>query len=245
MLWRRLSRRFKQGLAHHHHEAVTIPVRMGDLSGNLDIIDTPIGERMRFRSDLTIADRQLTIEIWRDPVTEILNLEQSPDDPKVFLSGTPPDEPHEFSAQLIRQTGERFSFQVHEPADHHSHEHLDDIAHAQAHANNLPDYAKQGLRPKTSQIIAFGAAGGMIPCPASITVMLLAVAAGKTSLGLFTVLGFSLGLAITLVGIGMVIVTGLSHIQSSGRFVWVSKNAPILSAGLVTLSGIFALLISH
>ena len=141
-------------------------------------------------------------------------------------------------------TGQACEFQMTEP-ENHDHAHLDDIAHAKEHAEDLPEYAKKGERPSTRQIVAFGAAGGMIPCPASITVMLLALAAGKTSLGLFTLLGFSLGLAITLVGVGLIVVTGLSRIQNSSRFTWVSKNAPVISAALVICSGLFALLAAH
>lgn len=99
-----------------------------------------------------------------------------------------------------KSTGDSISFTMTEPDDHHDHAHLDDIAHAQAHAATMPDYVKKGERPGLWQIIGFGAAGGMIPCPASITVMLLALSTGKAGLGVFTVLGFSLGLALALVG---------------------------------------------
>jgi nickel/cobalt exporter len=133
-----------------------------------------------------------------------------------------------------------------EPADHHEgHEHLDDIAHAKAHAETLPEYAKNGEKPTIGQIITFGAAGGMIPCPASITVMLLALSTGKAAMGVFTVLGFSLGLALALVGIGLVVVTGLSHISDTSKFSWISRQAPIISAVMVIVSGVFALSIAH
>ena len=93
--------------------------------------------------------------------------------------------------------------------------------------------------------MAFGAAGGMIPCPASITVMLLALSTGKSAMGVFTVLGFSLGLALALVGVGLVIVTGLSKLSDTGRLSWVTKKAPVISAALVIASGFAALVIAH
>lgn len=135
----------------------------------------------------------------------------------------------------------------HDHAHHHDHDHMhmDDEAHARAHAADLPDYVHTGERPSLWQIVGFGAAGGMVPCPASITVMLLALSTGRGALGLFTVLGFSIGLAITLVGIGMAVVTGMSKLSSGGRLHWVSKHAPAISAGLVIASGVFALAISH
>jgi nickel/cobalt exporter len=133
----------------------------------------------------------------------------------------------------------------HHHYDEHDHAHLDDEAHARAHAETLPEYVKSGERPSTWQILTFGAAGGMIPCPASITVMLLALSTGRGAMGLFTVLGFSLGLALALVGIGMMIVTGLSRLSDSGRLSWFTKRAPVISAALVIASGCAALLIAH
>lgn len=85
----------------------------------------------------------------------------------------------------------------------------------------------------------------MIPCPASITVMLLALSIGKFGAGLFAVAGFSIGLAVTLAGIGLAVVVGLSKLQGTGKFHWVSKNAPVISAGVVMLSGLAALIFVH
>ncbi len=136
-----------------------------------------------------------------------------------------------------------FVFQAH----HHDHDHenMTDDEHARAHAATIPQYAKAGQRPTLAQIVMFGAAGGMIPCPASITVMLLALSVGKFGFGMLAVAGFSLGLAITLVGIGLAVVMGVSKIQGISRFAWVSKQAPVISAFVVILSGVAALLFVH
>lgn len=135
----------------------------------------------------------------------------------------------------------------HHHYDHHDHDHsqMTDDEHARAHAATIPDYAKRGERPTFLQILLFGAAGGMIPCPASITVMLLALSVGKFGFGMLAVLGFSLGLAVTLVGIGLAVVMGLSRLQGVSRFAWVSRQAPVLSALVVILSGFAALLFVH
>lgn len=100
-------------------------------------------------------------------------------------------------------------------------------------------------RPSLGQIVAFGAAGGMIPCPASITVMLLALSIGKFASGLLAVVGFSMGLAITLVGIGLIVVAGISRIHNTGRFHRISSQAPVLSAVVVILSGLATLVFTH
>ncbi len=102
-------------------------------------------------------------------------------------------------------------------------------------------YVQRGERPTVLQIITFGAAGGLIPCPAAVTVMLPAVSVNKTGNGLVMVLGFSLGLALTLVAIGLAVVKGLSALGSSGRFGWFSRRAGVISAAVVMVSGAAAL----
>jgi hypothetical protein len=219
------------------------------LNGQIEIVDTPLGERMRFSSSSNLDTLELLVEIQRDHGKEVLHLEKSPDNPLIFLSAEVPQEPHEFSANLLLVGKDRFAFEVTEPDHHHhdehDHGHLDDEAHARAHAETLPEYVHSGNRPTTLQIVTFGAAGGMIPCPASITVMLLALSTGKAAMGVFTVLGFSLGLAIALVGVGVIIVSGLSMLSETGRLSWVTKRAPVVSAALVIASGCAALLFAH
>jgi len=131
------------------------------------------------------------------------------------------------------------------PRDHDHHHNPDEEAHMRQHAADIPDYVARGERPTVFQILAFGAAGGMIPCPAAVTVMLLAVSIGQHALGLLAVLGFGIGLAFTLVCVGLAIVAGLSRLSRSGRLAWLSRNAPVLSAALVLLSGVVALLFVH
>lgn len=247
-------RNAKRMASEHHHHAHAAPeavdVKTHVVNGLLEIIQTPEGERMQFTSRSMVKDLKLRVMITRPTEVEILELRETSQN--VYLSSVEPAEPHEFSAEVeIEGNDQRevFPFAIHEP-EGHSHEHdshrfMDDDEHARAHAATIPEYAKQGERPSWFQIIAFGAAGGMIPCPASITVMLLALSIGKFASGLLAVLGFSLGLAITLVGVGLVVVAGLNQFKGSGRFQWVSSNAPIISAGVVMLSGFAALLFAH
>lgn len=142
-------------------------------------------------------------------------------------------------------SGERLMAVRAPAAAHHDHDHLSDDEHARAHAATIPDYAKRGERPGVLQIVAFGAAGGMIPCPASVTVMLLALSVGRVATGLLTVAGFSLGLAATLVGTGLLVVAGICRLEHTGHFHRLSRHAPVLSAGVVILSGMAALALAR
>ena len=122
---------------------------------------------------------------------------------------------------------------------------MTDDEHARAHAATIPEYAKRGERPTTRQLLSFGAAGGMIPCPASVTVMLLALSVGKAGMGMLTVLGFSFGLAVTLVGIGVAVVLGVQAVGRTHRLGRFSAAAPALSAVVVMLSGVAALILTQ
>jgi nickel/cobalt exporter len=236
----------------HQHHGAPDPIHISNelASGHLEILNTPDGERMRFSCNNTDPKLSLRVMINRPDGLEVLELKKISD--SEYLSDVAPNEPHEFSAEFEATVGSKrevVPFELHEPHDHqhgeHNHDLMNDDEHARAHAATIPEYAKKGERPTVWQIITFGAAGGMIPCPASITVMLLALSIGKFGAGILAVAGFSIGLAITLVGIGLVVVAGLSRLQGSGRFHWVSSKAPLISAGVVMLSGIAALIFAH
>lgn len=127
----------------------------------------------------------------------------------------------------------------HQHHDEHEHDHalLSDEEHARAHAVNLPEYVSQGERPTFWQIVTFGAAGGLVPCPAAISVMLLSLSLNQSGKGLILVLGFSMGLALTLVSVGLLIVTGMTKLSAGGRLNRFSAMAPSIAAGMVIVSG--------
>jgi nickel/cobalt exporter len=73
------------------------------------------------------------------------------------------------------------------PADHH-HDHDDEDAHEQAHADQIArQLASRSGQVTTGQIALFGITGGLIPCPASITVLLICLQFGQFTLGVATV----------------------------------------------------------
>lgn len=59
-------------------------------------------------------------------------------------------------------------------------------------------------RPKLVVLLALGIAGGILPDPAALALLLGALSSGKIMLGVVTVLVFSLGFASTLVVVGIV-----------------------------------------
>lgn len=125
--------------------------------------------------------------------------------------------------------------------DHESSDHHHDDEHACAHHVAMPTYVSTGERPRPRQIIAFGAAGGLVPCPASVSIMILAVSVGQTWMGLAAVLCFSAGLAIAMVSVGLLVVSGFKQLTKPGRATSIARYAPWISATAIIVSGLFAI----
>jgi nickel/cobalt transporter (NicO) family protein len=90
------------------------------------------------------------------------------------------------------------------------------------------------------QIVLFGLTGGLIPCPAAITVLLLCIQLKQFSLGFVLVLCFSIGLAITLVTVGALAALSVRH--ATKRFSWfgtVARRAPYVSSLLIIAVGLY------
>ena len=125
---------------------------------------------------------------------------------------------------------------------HHSHGRDGDgggDAHARAHAREIEDRFAGG-RATHAQTVGFGLVGGLIPCPAAITVLLLCLGIGQFWLGVGMVAAFSTGLAATLVGAGMAAVLGLRY--ASKRFPGADRflaSAPYVSGALILLVGLY------
>jgi nickel/cobalt transporter (NicO) family protein len=83
-----------------------------------------------------------------------------------------------------------------EPMVWHSH------GFGKVHAHRLEVVAEN--RPKLPVLLALGVAGGLLPDPAALALLLGALSSGKVLLGLVTVVVFSLGFAATLVVVGIV-----------------------------------------
>tara|TARA_B100001250_G_C19638880_1_gene717283 strand:- start:99 stop:773 length:675 start_codon:yes stop_codon:yes gene_type:complete len=128
-------------------------------------------------------------------------------------------------------------------SDHHVHEELEDTTHfdthALAHAKEIEERLSNG-RTGMWQTILFGFSGGLIPCPAAITVFILCLHLGKVSLGIILVGGFSLGLAVTLISIGSVAALGIGFIsRKTNGFDFLLSKLPFMSSLLIALLGFF------
>ena len=112
-------------------------------------------------------------------------------------------------------------------------------AHERAHARDIAQNF-QGQPITNVQIALFGVTGGLVPCPASVTILLICLNLKQFSLGAVMVASFSFGLALSLVGVGVAAAWGAAHFSRHGSKLgeW-ARRAPYLSGALMVLVGGF------
>jgi ABC-type nickel/cobalt efflux system permease component RcnA len=123
----------------------------------------------------------------------------------------------------------------HDHSHGHDPDHLD--AHSRYHARQIEERFS-GRPVTTGQVVLFGLTGGLLPCAAAVTVLIVCLQLQKFWLGVAMVGAFSIGLALTLVAVGVVAAWGAGHAarRFSGLDRW-SRRLPFLSSALVALIG--------
>lgn len=124
----------------------------------------------------------------------------------------------------------------------HSHDHDPSLSHedrhARAHARKIEARFGSG-KATTSEVVLFGLTGGLIPCAAAVTVLLICLQLQKFGLGVALVTAFSAGLAVTLVAVGCIAAVGLSAARKrTSRLDTMFANAPYVSSVLIAASGV-------
>jgi nickel/cobalt exporter len=247
MLWRvRRDQHAHHDHGHGHDE--TQRVDTGDGVVRLEIFEQGVPPRFRLfiETGRSWAAAEVELRTTReDGTTKVFGFAQR----EGFLESIDAiPEPHEFEARLsLGHAGHLHSYDLvyQERGRSHTHEGLElgdpeyQDAHERAHANDIRRrFADRQVT--TGQIIVFGLTGGLIPCPASITVLLLCLQLNQFSLGAALVLCFSIGLAITMVGSGALAALSLEHVSRRwtgfGEF---ARKAPYFSGALILLVGLY------
>jgi nickel/cobalt exporter len=235
---RRTWREQNEAHHHHHHHDAPQTVALEGRSLAIEIFEDGVPPRWRIRSEtgaLPIAGDVNVTTVRADGNEQSLGFVAR----EGYLESIDEiPEPHAFKARV---TSGRDSAEL--LFEEHDHGHMDlgdeDDAHARAHAADIRKRFA-GRNVTTPQIILFGLTGGLIPCPAAITVLLLCIQLKQFSLGFALVLCFGIGLAITMVSAGVVAALGLRHVEKRwdgfGRF---AHRAPYFSAALIVLVGLY------
>jgi nickel/cobalt transporter (NicO) family protein len=127
---------------------------------------------------------------------------------------------------LARRLGRR-------PADHHDHAHGHD--HPHGHHYHLP-------RAGSWRVVGMGFAGGLVPSPSALVVLLGATALGRVWFGVLLVVAYGLGMAAALVAAGALLVRARPRLDAwsrgPGRLGVAVRALPVLTAGGLLLGGL-------
>ncbi|MEJ7774980.1 MAG: hypothetical protein WKF72_09250 [Nocardioidaceae bacterium] len=130
----------------------------------------------------------------------------------------------------------------------HDHEHGgqphggDTADHEHAHPVGSQSVDDRGYRRLT--LIGMGFAGGLVPSPSALIVLLGAIGLGRTVFGVALVIGYGIGMAVTLTTVGYLIAKLPGRLGGLRRFShnrWIARlttAAPILTAALVFAVGV-------
>jgi nickel/cobalt exporter len=265
MLWRTWDHQQKASAAagHQHHDHAghghAAEIRRIDTGHGVVVLaiheeGVPPRWRLRTEKGHRWSSHEVTVEIERpDGARQAFSFV----DRAEFLESIDPiPEPHEFMARLsLGHAGHTHDYDLsfveghgHDQAHDHVHEELRGLqvatdgyqdAHELAHANDIRrTFADQQVT--NGQIVAFGLTGGLIPCPAAITVLLLCLQLEEITLGIALVLCFSIGLAITLVIVGAAAALSVHHAEK--RWSWfstVARKAPYASSLIIIAVGLY------
>jgi nickel/cobalt transporter (NicO) family protein len=118
--------------------------------------------------------------------------------------------------------------------DHAHHHHRHDHHHHGDRHHHDHDHEQMSSRG----ILVVGIAAGLLPCPSALVVLLSAIALHRVGLGLALIVAFSLGLAATITGIGLVAVyarRAFGRLSLDGPLV---RTLPSVSAALILAVGL-------
>jgi nickel/cobalt exporter len=111
-------------------------------------------------------------------------------------------------------------------------------AHAHGHEHHHHHHEEDAAGPSFRSLLAVGVSGGLLPCPSALVVLLAAISLHRVAFGLLLIVAFSLGLALSITGVGLVAVAA-KRAFARARFDGVVLRAlPALSAAVIVLAGV-------
>ncbi len=92
-----------------------------------------------------------------------------------------------------------------------------------------------------TQLTALGIAGGLVPSPSALVVLLGAIALGRTGFGILLVLAYGVGMAATLTAAGLLLVAARDRWKLNLRIPKLAPGALVLLIGMGLAVRAFAL----
>ncbi len=121
----------------------------------------------------------------------------------------------------------------HEHTHMHGHTHTHD-GHTHSH---LPPGA-DGSRVTWRSLLALGVSGGLVPCPSALVLLLSAISLDRLEFGMVLVVAFSIGLAVVLTGIGLLMVYARRLFERFSFEARMPRFLPVASAMAISLAGV-------
>ncbi|WP_232837519.1 hypothetical protein [Streptomyces atratus] len=129
----------------------------------------------------------------------------------------------------------------HRPDHEHGHGDRHDHGHDHGHSHHIPDAPSlltwRGL-------VLLGASGGLLPSPSAFLVLLTGLLTGRVGIALAMVVAFGLGMALTLTGVGLIVLRGrdalLDRVSRSRTLQTWTPRVPLLAASAVVAGGTVA-----
>lgn len=230
-LWRI---RRNTGHHHHHHHDETKTLVSPDGALDLSVFEEGVPPRFRIAAGSLRVEPISVRTVRPDGEVQTFSFVRRPD---FWESNEEIPEPHEFRLEAVLKgpSGEN-TVAVDVSEEHHHDE--DDDAHAREHAEQIRRRF-DGREVTTTQIVLFGLTGGLMPCPAALSILLLCLQVKKFTLGFSLVAAFSFGLALTLVTVGVVAAWGMKQVSKrSGTLSRLADKAPYLSSILLIALGV-------
>lgn len=116
----------------------------------------------------------------------------------------------------------------------HTHSHGSHGGHAHSHLPPGADGSKVSMR----SLLALGVTGGLVPCPAALVLLLSAISLGRMEFGMVLVVAFSVGLALVLTAIGVLMIYAKRLFERFSLEVRVPRFLPVASALAISLAGV-------
>ncbi len=116
----------------------------------------------------------------------------------------------------------------------HEHSHGSHDGHAHSHLPPGTDGSEVSVR----SLLALGITGGLVPCPAALVLLLSAISLGRLEFGMVLVVAFSVGLAIVLTAIGVLMIYARRLFKRFSFEVRVPRFLPVASALAISLAGV-------
>ena len=118
-----------------------------------------------------------------------------------------------------------------------------DRGHGHGHHHHHHHHGPGEAPIRTRELLGLGVSGGLVPCPSALVVLVAAISQHRVGFGLALIVAFSLGLAATVTGVGLVTIWGQRLVRRlrpeqrlfGGRL---SGALPAASASVIVLVGL-------